>query len=45
VVEEKAEDRPVMEITLTSKEQFQKMTEQYPLVKELKDRLRLELDY
>lgn len=45
VVEEKAEDRPVMEITLTSKEQFQKMAEQYPLVKELKDRLRLELDY
>jgi len=45
VVEEKSEDRPVMEITLTSKEQFQKMAEQYPLVKELKDRLRLELDY
>lgn len=45
VVEEKAEDRPVLEITLTSKEQFQKMVEQYPLVKELKDRLRLELDY
>lgn len=45
VVEEKAEDRPAMEITLTSKEQFQKMTEQYPLIKELKDRLRLELDY
>lgn len=45
VVEDKADDRPVMEITLTSKEQFQKMAEQYPLVKELKDRLRLELDY
>ncbi|HNR16098.1 MAG TPA: DNA polymerase III subunit gamma/tau [Chitinophagaceae bacterium] len=45
VVEEKTEDRPAMEITLTSKEQFQKMTEQYPLIKELKDRLRLELDY
>ena len=27
------------------KEQFLKMSEQYPLVKELKDRLRLELDY
>ncbi len=33
------------ETPLTSREQFQKMAEQYPLVKELKDRLRLELDY
>jgi DNA polymerase-3 subunit gamma/tau len=33
------------EAPLTSREQFQKMAEQYPLVKELKDRLRLELDY
>ena len=45
IVEEKASDRPVLEVTLTSKEQFQKMTEEFPLVKELKDRLRLELDY
>ncbi len=45
VVEEKPEDRPVIELTLTAKEQFLKMAEQYPLVKELKDRLRLELDY
>jgi DNA polymerase-3 subunit gamma/tau len=44
-IEEKAENRPQIEITLTSKEQFQKMTEQYPMVKELKDRLRLDLDY
>ena len=33
------------EISLTVREQYQKMIEQYPLVKELKDRLRLELDY
>ena len=33
------------EIPLTVREQYQKMIEQYPLVKELKDRLRLELDY
>jgi DNA polymerase-3 subunit gamma/tau len=45
IIEEKAENRPQIELTLTSKEQFQKMAEQYPLVKELKDRLRLELDY
>jgi DNA polymerase-3 subunit gamma/tau len=30
---------------LSSREQFQKMTESYPLVKELKDRLNLELDF
>lgn len=30
---------------LSKKEQYQKIIEQYPLVKELKDRLRLELDY
>lgn len=45
IIEENAESRPQIELTLTSKEQFQKMVEQYPLVKELKDRLRLELDY
>jgi DNA polymerase III subunit gamma/tau len=44
-IEEKAADRPPIEIPLNAKEQFQKMVEQYPLVKELKDRLRLELDY
>jgi DNA polymerase-3 subunit gamma/tau len=35
----------VTETPLTAREQFHKMAEQYPLVKELKDRLRLELDY
>ncbi|MBK8952330.1 MAG: DNA polymerase III subunit gamma/tau [Chitinophagaceae bacterium] len=45
LVEEKSSDRPAIELTLTAKEQFQKMTEEFPLIKELKDRLRLELDY
>ena len=45
IVEEQAEGKPKMEISLTAKEQFLKMAEQYPMVKELKDRLRLELDY
>jgi DNA polymerase-3 subunit gamma/tau len=45
IVEEKLQERPQVEIALTSKEQFQKMIEQYPLVKELRDRLRLDLDY
>jgi len=30
---------------LNKREQFQQIVEQYPLVKELKDRLKLELDY
>lgn len=38
--EENPADRP-----LTTKEQFVKMVEKYPLVKELKDRLGMELDY
>ncbi|HEY0060401.1 MAG TPA: DNA polymerase III subunit gamma/tau [Flavisolibacter sp.] len=33
------------DLPLSSKEQYQKLVEQFPLVKELKDRLRLELDY
>ncbi len=37
---EEPTDRP-----LNKREQFQQIVEQYPLVKELKDRLRLELDY
>ena len=45
VVEEKMQDRPKIEVSLTAKEQFQKMAEQYPLVRELKERLKLDLDY
>lgn len=44
-VEEKAENRPVIEIPLSSSEQYNKMIELYPLVKELKDKLNLTLDY
>lgn len=45
LVEEKTADRPEIERTLNSKEQYLKIVEQYPLVRELKERLRLELDY
>jgi DNA polymerase-3 subunit gamma/tau len=45
VMQENTGSNPSIETSLTSREQFQKMVEQYPLVKELKDRLRLELDY
>jgi DNA polymerase-3 subunit gamma/tau len=44
-IEENKQDGPPKEVSLTAKEQFLRMTEQYPLVKELKERLRLELDY
>ena len=38
-------DYVVTDAPLSAKEQYLKLIEQYPLVKELKDRLRLELDY
>lgn len=45
VVEEKQEDNEPRERPLNTREQYLKIIEEYPLVKELKDRLRLELDY
>ena len=44
VVVETGEKKTVEE-HLSSKQQYLKMIEQYPLVKELKDKLRMELDY
>ena len=45
VMEENKEEKIPVGTPLTSREQFLKMIEKYPLVKELKDKLRLELDY
>jgi len=45
VMEENKEEKIPVGMPLTSREQFLKMIERYPLVKELKDKLRLELDY
>lgn len=45
VMRENTDANTAIEAPLTAREQFQKMVEQYPLVKDLKDRLRLELDY
>jgi DNA polymerase-3 subunit gamma/tau len=45
VMEENKEMRPTIDAPLTAKQQFQKLIEQYPLVKELKEKLGLELDY
>ena len=45
----KITDNPVeftpIEKTMSKKDQFLVMTEQYPMIKELKDRLKLDLDY
>jgi DNA polymerase-3 subunit gamma/tau len=45
VLVEGEQDNVPKDLPLSSKEQYQKLVEQYPLVKELRDRLRLELDY
>jgi DNA polymerase III subunit gamma/tau len=39
------QEKQVTDLPLSSREQYQKIIEQYPMVKELRDRLRLELDY
>ncbi len=44
-ISESLQERPEIEAPLSSKEQFMKLSEQYPLVKELKERLKLDLDY
>ena len=45
IVMQENKEQKNTEIPLTAREQYQKIIEQYPLVKELKDKLRLELDY
>lgn len=45
VLVESGENSIQVDIPLSSKEQYQKIIEQYPLVKELKERLKLDLDY
>lgn len=45
VLEEKEDATQPGERPLNTREQYLKIIEEYPLVKELKDRLRLELDY
>jgi DNA polymerase-3 subunit gamma/tau len=44
-LEENTEAPDLSDMPLSSRQQFQKLADEYPLVKELKDRLRLELDY
>ncbi len=45
IIEERPELRLKIEAPLSSREQLQKWMEEYPLVKELKDKLKLDLDY
>ena len=45
LVQEPIGNSTPVEGMLSSKEQFQEFVKQYPLVQELKERLRLELDY
>ncbi|MBS1565435.1 MAG: DNA polymerase III subunit gamma/tau [Bacteroidetes bacterium] len=45
VIEEQLDQSVKIEAPMTLKEQFAKIAEQYPLVRELKDRLRLDLDF
>jgi len=44
-VEESKQEELPRHLALNSREKFERIAEQYPLVKELKDKLRLELDY
>jgi DNA polymerase-3 subunit gamma/tau len=44
-VDETETENVVKEETLSTKEQYLRIIEQYPLVKELKDKLRMQLDY
>lgn len=45
LIEEQLDLSDKVDIPLSTREQYQRMAAEYPLVKELKDRLRLELDY
>ncbi len=45
LVNEQIKEGSAAEPALTTREKYQKLVEQYPMIKELKDRLKLELDY
>lgn len=45
IIEERPENAVKFEPTLSVRDQYQQLAEQYPMVRELKERLRLELDY
>ncbi len=45
IIDEQPKESGPVEATLNTREQYLRVIEKYPLVKELKDRLRMELDY
>jgi DNA polymerase-3 subunit gamma/tau len=45
LVEEGVKEELPHHMTMNSKQKFERIAEQYPLIKELKDKLKLELDY
>ena len=45
VVEEGEKEEIPANLLLNSKQRFERIAQQYPLLKELKDKLRLEIDY
>ena len=45
VVKESLQEKQVTEETLSSRERYNRIIQRYPLVKELRDRLKMELDY
>jgi len=45
LVEDGVKEEVPQHMTMNSKQKFERIAEQYPLIKELKDRLKLELDY
>ncbi|MBS1731849.1 MAG: DNA polymerase III subunit gamma/tau, partial [Bacteroidetes bacterium] len=45
IIDEKETQTEPAEPTLNTKQQFQILASQYPLIKELKDRLKLDLDF
>jgi len=45
LIEEGEQEKLPPHLTMNSREKFERIAQQYPLVKELKDKLKLELDY
>lgn len=45
LIEPPKDEKTIVAAPLTAKDQFLKLVEEYPIVKELKDRLKLDLDY
>ena len=45
LVEQGEKEEIPQHLTLNSRQRFERIAEQYPLIKELKDKLKLEIDY